>query len=410
MPFKFPADFLWGAATSAHQVEGFNIHNDWWAWEHAARLKETSGAACRHYELYSQDFDLALQLNHKAYRFSIEWSRIEPKKNFISYSEINHYKNVVKALRERGIEPVVTLHHFTNPLWFSQLGGWMNRYSSEYFCRYVEEIVSALREDVRFWITINEPMVYIYHAYLSGFWPPNEKSFGKAALVIRNLLKAHNQAYRIIHDIYTNNNSCGSPMVSVAKSMQAFMACKPTLKNRLAVYLRNKFFNYQFLEELAKRGTLDFIGINYYSRSLVDVLGRSWKDLALEICVDKKHCCLPKNFLGWEIYPQGLYDLLMGAKKYKLGVFILENGICCVDDALRWEYIHQHLISLSRAMENGVNVMGYLYWSLLDNYEWDKGFSPRFGLIEVDYSNFKRSIRESARKYAEVCKTGVLEI
>lgn len=409
MSFKFPQNFFWGAATSAHQVEGFNIHNDWWEWERKVPLKETSGAACRHYELYKEDFDLALQLGHNAHRLSIEWSRIEPKKNCYSSSEISHYKDVIRALRERGIEPVVTLHHFTNPLWFSELGGWLNRNSWEYFSRYVEKIVSALCEDVRFWITINEPMVYVYHAYLAGFWPPNEKSFRKAAIVTRNLIISHEKAYRQIHGIYRKNNISHSPLVSIAKNMQAFLGCTPGLKNILAVYLRNKYFNYKFIDELVKRNVLDFIGVNYYSRSLVDIKGWNWKDFLLQICSDKDHCSLKKNSLGWEIYPQGLSDLLLGLKKYKLGVFILENGICTSDDALRWEFIHRHLTSISTALKSGVNVMGYLYWSLLDNYEWDKGFGPRFGLIEVDYSNFKRTVRESARKYSHICKTGFLD-
>ncbi|MFA4888130.1 MAG: glycoside hydrolase family 1 protein [Candidatus Omnitrophota bacterium] len=403
---EFPRDFLWGAATSAYQVEGNNIHSDWWEWEKRLGLKETSGAACRHYELYRQDFDAAKSLQHNAHRLSVEWSRIEPEEGKFSLEELRHYQDVILALKERGITPIVTLHHFTNPIWFSRIGGWQNKGAVNFFLRYAQKVAEALGENLRFWVTVNEPMVYIYHAYILGVWPPQKKSLREANIAAENLLCAHIQCYRLIHSLYKKNN-WPPPMVSIAKNMQAFRPCIITFRNKLAAYLRNKGFNFSPLEKLIRANALDFIGVNYYSRSLVETKGWGIKNMLLDVC-EKNHSQLEKNSLGWDIYPEGFYGLLLDLKAYNLPLFILENGICTADDGLRWEFIRRHLLNLHQAMGQGVKVLGYLYWSLLDNYEWDKGFAPRFGLLEVDYQTFRRKSRESAQKFAEVCKTGRL--
>lgn len=404
---QFPHNFLWGAATSAYQVEGDNINSDWWEWEKKAGLKETSGLACRHYEFYKCDFDLASLLNHNAHRLSIEWSRIEPDEGKFSEPEIEHYRNVILSLKQRNLEPIVTLHHFTNPLWFARKGGWQNNKACGYFLRYVEKTAEALCENVKYWVTINEPMVYVYHAYILGFWPPQEKSFLQAKQAKENLILSHIESYKLIHKIYRKEN-LNSPLISIAQNMQEFVPCAATLRNRFAVYLRDKYFNLEFIERLMRAKTLDFIGINYYTRGLVETQGWSFRNLALDVC-NKNHSRLNKNSLGWDIYPEGLYRLLLKLKKYGLPIFILENGICTQDDNLRWDFIREHLKNIHLAMRGGVKLLGYIYWSLIDNYEWDKGFEPRFGLIEVDYNTYKRTVRESARKYSLVCKTGKLE-
>ncbi len=403
---EFPKDFLWGAAASAYQVEGSNDNSDWWEWEKSSGLKDLSQDACRHYALYNQDFDLARSLNHSAHRLSIEWGRIQPQEKEFSLREINHYKEVILSLRERNIEPIVTLHHFTNPIWFAKLGGWESGKSPDYFLAYVEKIVDALCDKVKYWVTINEPLVYVYHSYILGTWPPQKKSLFAAKKVENNLLSSHIKAYRLIHGIYKKGNLL-CPAVSVAKNMQVFMPCDNSLKNKVAVYLRNKYFNHEFIRKSARAGALDFIGVNYYTRGLVEVEKWGLKNLLLDNC-KKGHANLKKNTMGWEIYPQGLYELLLSLKRYNLPVFILENGICTEDDNFRWEFIRQHLESLHRAIREGVRVLGYLYWSLLDNFEWDKGFVQRFGLIGIDYSTYQRTIRESAKKFSLVCKTGKL--
>ena len=401
---KFPGNFLWGAATSAHQVEGQNIYNDWWQAEQKQLVKETSSFACKHYQLYREDFAIAAQLNHNCHRFSIEWSRIEPQEGNYQLQEIEHYRKIILDLKSRGMEPVVTLHHFTNPAWFSQKGGWAKFKLQKYFLRFVERMVSEFADQVKFWITINEPLVYSSHAYLLGVWPPQAHSLLKTVKVTLNMASAHTKAYRIIHRIYRQKN-LAKPMVSIAANLQAFEICQPTLKNKLAVYLRNKLYNFYFIEILLRKKTLDYIGVNYYSRNLVDV--RSWgiRHLLLDTC-QKNHFPLPKNSLGWDIYPAGLYKLLILLKKYKLEVLITENGICTQDDALRWDYIREHLEELLRAIGQGAKVIGYIYWSLLDNFEWAQGFAPCFGLVSVDYQNYKRTVRSSAQKLSEVIAKG----
>lgn len=249
-------------------------------------------------------------------------------------------------------------------------------------------------------------MVYLYHSYFLGVWPPQEKSIVKTKVGEENLLSAHIKAYRLIKDIYKKDN-LNKPMISIAQNMQAFVPCKLTLRNKLAASLRAKSFNLEFIERSLSAGTLDFIGVNYYSRSLVELRGWGINNFAMDVC-DGRHSNLKKNSLGWDIYPEGLYSVLLSLKKYRLPVFILENGICTDDDSLRWSFIQDHLKNLAQAMNSGVKVLGYLYWSLIDNYEWDKGFGPRFGLIDIDYNTYKRTVRESARKLAQVCLNGKL--
>ncbi|MDE2028490.1 MAG: glycoside hydrolase family 1 protein [Candidatus Omnitrophica bacterium] len=402
---RFPENFYWGAATSSYQVEGGCANADWRAWEPKAG-KQQSGAACRHYELYEQDFDLARGLNHNAHRLSIEWSRVEPREGEFSQKELQHYIDVVKALRSRGMEPMVTLHHFVNPVWFSESGTWGKPSCVKRFVRYCEAVVEALSPHVRFWFTINEPTVYFSHSFFWGLWPPQEKSFARMRAVHDNMNQAHIEAYRLIHQIYKNAN-LPKPSVGIAQHMQAVVACDRSFRNRLAAWLRDYWYNLEVLDYLARHKTLDFIGINYYQRHLVHV--RRWDigDLFQQVCQDNHHP-LPKNSLGWGIYPEGLEQVLLSVKKYHLPVLISENGICTDDDNQRWEFIQSHLRHVHQAMEQGVNVIGYLYWSLLDNFEWTEGFTPRFGLIDVDFASQARRVRGSAEKFAGICRTGVL--
>ncbi len=218
-------------------------------------------------------------------------------------------------------------------------------------------------------------------------------------------------ACRLIHKIY-EELKLGKPSISIAQNVMAFVPCKRDLKNRFTAILRDRLYNLGFLERIMRhnimRKTMDFIGVNYYSRQVVDLKRFGIGNLAKDLC-DKKHHRCEKNSLGWDIYPRGLYEVLLELKKYGLPVMITENGICTADDDLRWKYIYDHLKNIHRAMRKGVRVMGYLYWSLMDNFEWDKGFGPRFGLIDIDYNTYKRTVRKSARLFGQVCKTGVLE-
>ena len=402
---QFPENFIWGAAAAAYQVEGSNSNADWWPWEKQVG-KESSGEACRHYDLYEQDFDLSKKLNHKAHRLSIEWSRIEPEEGKFSEKELKHYLDVVLALRARGIEPIVTLHHFTNPIWFSASGNWEDKKSVARFQRYCEVVVRTLAQHVRYWITINEPTIYLSHAYILGWWPPQKKSYRSAWAVEKNMVAGHIEAYRLIHKIY-RELSLAQPAVSISHHISSMLPCNSDLKNRWAARFRNYWFNFRILDEIMSRKAMDFIGINYYSRQVVHLKKWGIRNLIEDVCSENHHS-VKKNFLGWDVYPEGLHQLLLQLKKYDLPIMITENGICEADDNLRWEFLQEHLKSIHQAMQKGVKVTGYLYWSLLDNFEWAHGYGPRFGLIEMDYATQKRTIRESAKKYAEVCKTGVL--
>ena len=402
---QFPSNFFWGSATSSYQVEGNNSNADWWAWEKKVG-KEQSAQACKHYELYEADFDLAKSLNHNAHRLSIEWARIEPQEGEFSSSEMQHYVAVILALRKRGIEPMVTLHHFTNPIWLAELGGWENARTPELFVRYSEYVVRALGQHVSYWMTINEPTIFASHAYIFGWWPPQKKSVLKAKNVQDNLVLGHIKTYRMIHKVYKESN-LQAPSVGIAHHIPAMVTCNNTLRNRLAVRLRDWSFSFGLLDTLMRHKSLDFIGLNYYSRQLVET--NSWwiTNLLGGVC-QQGHHPVKKNSLGWDIYPEGLYHVLLKLKKYQLPVIITENGICTENVDLRWEFIEEHLKKIHQAIQEGVDIRGYLYWSLLDNFEWDKGFGPRFGLINMDYANYQRTVKQSAIKFGQVCKTGQL--
>lgn len=402
--FTFPEGFLWGAATSSHQVEGDNFFNDWWKWEQSGGGLDRSSAACRHFSLYKEDFALARSLGHNAHRFSIEWSRVEPEEGHFSQSALDHYSSVLDALAANDLEPVVTLYHFTSPAWFSRKGGWLKRANTACFCRYIEKMTGVLSGKARYLVTVNEPLVYAYHSYLTGVWPPQQRSFIKAARVSRNLLSAHELAYRIIHDrcgVYKNT----APSVSVAHHMQYFMPWRPGIWNQLGVFLRDMMFNRMFLDAAFHAGTLDYIGLNYYTRQLVSVEIPGLRSLLSGTRSDN---AWDKSSLGWDIYPHGLSEILLSLRKYALPVLILENGIATVDDRERAGFIKSHLEAAAGAIKAGVDLKGYFYWSLLDNFEWDKGFAPRFGLVEVDYATQERRARESASWFSRVCRTGEL--
>lgn len=201
--YEFPKNFYWGTATASHQIEGGNIYNDWWEFESQGKVKDgqISGSACDSWNRYEEDFDLIQKLNNNAYRFSIEWSRIEPEEGKFNEETLNRYKDMIISLRKRNIEPFVTLHHFTNPLWIAKKGGWLNPETIEYYLRYVEKVVKEFKDLVKYYMTINEPNAYAFMAYLYGEFPPQEKSLKKMLKVLNNMVKAHAKAYKLIHEI-----------------------------------------------------------------------------------------------------------------------------------------------------------------------------------------------------------------
>ncbi len=412
--WNFPSGFLWGAATSSHQVEGDNRWSDWWEFEQSGHLPHVSGEACRHYELYEQDFDMAQSWGHNAHRFSIEWSRIEPVEGKWNDDAVAHYRSVIRALLERGLEPVITLHHFTNPAWFARAGGWLHRGSATMFARYVEFVAGQLGKDVRYWLTINEPTVYVMQGYINGEWPPFLKaSWIKAIIAFNNLAKAHVLAYRRLHQV------CRNARVGFAHSAPVVMPCDARRKrDRIAAGLRDFILNRAFFlligasskkrERTAR--CLDYIGINYYTRSVIR--SASWGVGALlgKAChsLDHDHGGLASD-IGWEIYPNGLRLILEQFSRFNIPLIITENGVATNDEVLRSEFLIQHLKSLAQALESGVNVIGYLYWSLVDNYEWALGTEPHFGLAAVDPITHERRPRPCAEDLKTICRDNRLE-
>ncbi|MDD5194699.1 MAG: glycoside hydrolase family 1 protein [Candidatus Omnitrophica bacterium] len=420
--FTFPKDFLWGAGTSSHQVEGNNTNNDWWQWEQYIPLNMRSGQACDEWNRFEEDFRLAQTLGLTAYRFSLEWSRIEPAPGQFDNSALTHYREMILSLKSKGIEPIVTLNHFTIPLWLVNEGGWLSDKSPEFFAQYVQKATEALGGDVHYWITLNEPAVYTYKSYMIGQWPPGEKSTKKAFNVVKSLARAHVLAYGKIKEVYAQKG-WPEPKVGIAQQVLIFAPCSSySFRDKLSAKLRDGMINHLFVQaliqgkarifgvfsiKLPKAGTLDFIGLNYYTREYVRSRGFLLSDILGSECVPKNPRG-KKTCLGWEVYPQGLYTFIKAFSKYKLPILISENGICTNDDTQRSQFIEEHLKAVALAMKEGAPVIGYLYWSLIDNYEWAEGFAPRFGLIEVDYTTQDRKIRESARKYEEIIRSGKL--
>lgn len=402
----WPKGFFWGASTSAHQVEGGN-HNDWTEWEfaHAEELANSaaskfahwlpnweeikaeattpqnyiSGAAADHYNLFEQDFDLMKELNMNAYRFSIEWSRIEPEFGKFDQREVDHYNKMLAALRDRGIEPFVTLWHWTIPTWFRDRGGWHNPDASRYFADFVSKIVSCC-VDADYWITLNEPEIYARQCYLAGDWPPQRRSLREYFMTVNSLVKAHNYVAEAIRQIRPGAR------IGIAQNTMYLEPDPPNIINKLAKIIPNWWLNHYFLNRIDHN--LDFIGVNYYFRSRINFTPY----------VSRPTHSRPQSDLGWQLYPEGLYHVLKDLKRFKKPVFITEHGLADAKDSLREWYINQSLIQMQKALSEGVDLRGYFHWSLLDNFEWDKGFWPRFGLVEVDFETQKRTIRQSARK------------
>lgn len=421
----YPTNFVWGTSTSAHQVEG-NNHNDWSEWElqNAERLaKEApekyadlvydwesikdqatnpanyiSGQASDHYNRYAEDIETMESLGIKAYRFSIEWSRIEPKEGQWNETAIEHYKEVVRALKASGIEPFITLWHRTNPLWIRDIDDWQNKNTVNFYLRYVEKMLEIFKDDVRFWMPLNEPIMSLAGGYLGGIYPPNKKNPLRALKVFRNFALAHNGAYAIIHK-YRPDAQVGIPHAAVYAD--------PHLnkwRNRVVVKLLNYLANHRFLNAIEDH--VDFIGVQYYHRGVIHLTLNKYLLPSVEVIRQSG----PKSDMGWEIYPQGMYNVIIDlATKYRKPIYVTENGVTDAKDRIRAEYIVGHLKAIHRAIAEGVDVRGYFYWSLLDNLEWDKGFWPRFGLVEVNYVTKERKVRPSALKYAAIIKNNGID-
>lgn len=394
----FPNNFLWGTATAGHQVEGNNINSDWWHWEMANDSIENSGKASDHYRLYKQDLGLAKKvLNNNAFRFSIEWARIQPRQDEFDESEIRHYKNVLLELKRLGLKSMVTLSHFVLPRWFLEKDGWEKTENISDFERFVEKCAEHFGDFVDYWIVFNEPNIYAPSAYLKGYWPPQKRSLKCMLAVYLNMARAHKRAYEILHDRFSGAN------VGSAIQMLAFKSSR-RIDQPLSV-LGGYFFNFSFLE-LTKENN-DFIGINYYAKHDSNI-----NDMFFQAAVLDEYEKLVRgkiNGLKDPIYPQGIYEVVTQTwDKYHLPTMITENGTSSKSEIDRVNYLKKHLKWLCRAIGDGADVRGYFYWSLIDNFEWHLGRETRFGLFETDYETQKRKVRDVAKVYGKIAKANSL--
>ncbi len=413
--FQFPANFMWGTATAAHQVEGNNRLNDWWAFEQQpGRIHDgkPSGDACRQYDLYKEDILLMNKLHQNSHRLSLEWSRIEPSEGKFDQGAIDHYRDVLETLHKYKIEPLLTIHHFTNPQWLNARGGWETPAIIPYFERFTELVAREYGDLVRYWVTINEPMVYSVMGYVLCAWPPAKKSPKLAFACTANMMRAHAAAYRILH-----NKAKLKPMVGIAHNIRIFDPANPkSWFDRKVAYLQDYAFNEVIIRALTEgklylplgtgeipgaKDSMDFIGINYYSRDLVAfnikspglMFGRNFAPPDAEL-----------TLFGWEIYAEGLYRLCKRMSQYGRPIFITENGIPDDTDEQRPRALLDHLEAVHKAIAEGIDVRGYFHWSFIDNFEWAEGYRTPFGLVEVDFQNQKRTVKDSGKLYAEICQ------
>ena len=428
------APFLWGAATSSHQIEGGNEHNDWWAWEAEGHVDGgvRSGEATDHWNRFREDLQLAASLGLNSYRFSIEWSRLEPEEGLWNTVALDRYGEILSECERLGLLPMLTLHHFTSPRWFAENGGFTQSGAAEKFAAYVSRVIEAFGPRIPLWCTINEPMVLVAGSYLGTFMPPGEWAPRLASQASHQLLRAHVLAYDLLHSQSRERKGPWKnwPLqVGIAHNMLDFLPDRRWhWAEKVLARIFDRFCNRAWLDavtgrkqhfgvvgmipyadqvqEARGRKTADFIGINYYTKAYVQ-----WRPLAP---AHQAFARLPVgvSFAGskdkvfsdveWAVHPKGLTRMLAFAGGYGLPIYVTENGIADREDRLRPAFLHSHLKAVARALAEGIDVRGYYYWSLLDNFEWGKGFGPRFGLYHVDYETLARKPTKSAEVYRTI--------
>ena len=407
---RFPKQFLWGASTSAHQVEGDN-HNNWTVWElenakslaNAARYKlehldtwakiapeatdpanYISGKAIDHYNRYEADFDIAKKMHLNAFRFSVEWSRVEPEEGVWNAAAVEHYRQYIQALKQRGLEPVLTLYHWTVPVWFAEKGAFARRRNIQYFVRFADKILRELGRDVRFVVTVNEPDTVASHGYFLQDHPPGQRSVPRMVWVYRNHLRAHKEVYVVAKKISRRFK------VGFVKNYYFVEPANDKLLSRLATKLDYWLRDDVQLNYVGRKQ--DFIGVNYY-------FSDKWDGFKL------RHNDKEVSDMGWELKPEHLEPVLLRVGRKKRPIFVLETGVADRDDVHRANWLVKTVAAVHNARAAGVDVQGYMHWSMLDNFEWAYGRWPRFGLVGIDYEdNLRRLPRRSAAQYARFVK------
>jgi beta-glucosidase len=399
-----PGDFLFGAATSAHQVEGGNTLNDWATFESrpgSVKGGQASGLAADHWNRVTEDIDLMSAMGANAYRFSIEWSRVEPVQGQWDEQAWSHYAGEISQLKKAGIEPMVTLLHFTLPDWLARKGGLVAPQFPELFSRFTSEVVWRFGDQVKLWCTINEPNVLMYQAYVSGVWPPGIQDTSLASQAFAGLVRAHTAATTVIRQLDPDGLS------GVAMNLIVFDPDRRWLVlDWLAAYEADKGFNWAFYNSISSgnisfhlagfpeieeplpglKDSADYFGVNYYRRNLVRFSASAPGLVTLVQGPGKL------SDSGVEVYPEGLLRVLRKVwARYGLPIYITENGVADSTGDLRREFLRSHLYATSRGIQEGIPIHGYFHWSLLDNFEWSEGYSYRFGLFSVNFETFERT-------------------
>ena len=391
----FPADFLWGSATAAHQVEGDNVNTDWWDFEHdpSSAARESSGDGIDQFHRYAEDFALLKSLGHNTHRLSLEWSRIEPAPGEFSRSALAHYRRVLTALADSGMTGFVTLHHFTLPRWFAAQGGWLNTNAIALFERYCARVTAELGDLMPFVCTINEPQMIALHGYLEGYHPPgvtNAILWKRVGLV---LLQAHQAAVRAVR-AGPGESKIGLvvqlPLLAPVRDDEACQAFYRVMSSEIVDL---------YVDGLTGPDRGDWLGVQYYRKQ--------WVDPASPTLFADPPAGSRMTQMGWAVHPDGLRQILHRAAEAGLPLYVTENGIATEDDTERVDYLESHLAAVAQALAEGVDVRGYIHWSAFDNFEWSEGYGPKFGLIAVDRDkDFVRTPKPSAYAFARVAATG----
>ena len=419
--FHFPKGFLWGCATAAHQVEGNNTNNNWWAWEQQEGHIEKgnkSGLACDWWGgRWKEDFDRAAEAGQNAHRLSVEWSRIQPAPDRWDEEALERYRLMLRGLCERGMTVMVSLHHVTDPLWLSDPAvnsglGWADEAVVPLFEKFVRKTVEALKEYVSLWCTINEPNLYALEGYLEGIYPPGKQDLRLAMKVLANMVRGHAAAYRAIHEIQPEARvgyawhyrpmvpaHSWSPLDRLVRNLQYNGLCVTFPSALKTGVMRTPIGSVRIPEA---KGTQDYVGLNYYAQDTVAfditqpglLFGRRFYPAGSD---------LSDNGINANI-PEGLFKSIQWALQFNQPILITENGIECADDHIRPRYIAEHIHQVWRAVNFNWPVKGYFHWSLVDNFEWERGWTQRFGLWELDVETQARRKRPSADLYAEICK------
>lgn len=413
--YYFPEGFLWGTATAAHQVEGRNPNNTWTAWEQEeGRIigGQKSGLACDWWGgRWREDFDRAQSTFQNAHRLSIAWSRIQPTQDRWDETALDYYREMLIGLKSRGIVPMVTLHHFSEPLWLAEMGGWENPEVIDLFAAFTAKAVEALSPYCNLWVTINEPDVFAFSAYIEGLFPPGKKDLKAAYQVLNNMVRAHAKAYHVIHDL--------QPEAQVGSSYH-YRQFKPATwfpVDHWLAKLFNTLFNDLFPRTLVDGnfnavfkkdripeaiGTQDFIGLNYYANDLIQFNLNEKEHMFVKLSFPKDALLSETGFIANQ--PEGMEACVRWGMQFGKPIYITENGVEDSTDEMRPRYLVEHLHALWRAINDNAPVKGYFHWSLVDNFEWERGWSQRFGLWGLDEETQKRIRRPSVDLFAEICR------